>query len=146
MWLISGFRQLQPTSHPPPFDCSLIGSVWSLTNVRCGLRNFLLSSAKELVAIGAAKLNRTINRAIPTVADYEIDATPPIARAVPEFEPLMGSSASNTGGSLTTARSIPCWDACAAKLSRNRDAKEWADNSQTCFWSLSWPASWPGPR
>jgi len=37
--------------------------------------DFLLSSAKELVANGAAKLNRTINQAIPTLGNYEIDAT-----------------------------------------------------------------------
>jgi hypothetical protein len=37
----------------------------------------LLSSAKELVAHGAAKLAKTINRAIRTVADYEIGATRP---------------------------------------------------------------------
>ncbi len=30
-------------------DCS-IGSVWSVSNVRCGLRSFLLFSAKDLVA------------------------------------------------------------------------------------------------
>jgi hypothetical protein len=48
--------------------------------------DFLLSSAKELVANGAAKLNKAINQAIRMLADMRLTRLPPIARAGPEFE------------------------------------------------------------
>lgn len=50
---------LQPTGHPH-VDCS-IGSVLSVLNVRCGVRDFLFFAAKDLVANIAEKLDATID-------------------------------------------------------------------------------------
>jgi hypothetical protein len=49
---------LQPTG-PPHVDCS-IGSVLSVSNVRCGVRDFLFFAAKALVANVAKQLDATI--------------------------------------------------------------------------------------